>query len=68
MNAVSIELATTLNRFIAENAHRHIFASNPTDQTSNIIPRIVDKIAYEDEKREWESWHIRQMELEKEYQ
>lgn len=68
MNTVSIELATTLNRFIAENAHRHIFASNPTDEISNIIPRVVDKIAYEDEKREWETWHMRQMELEKKYQ
>lgn len=68
MNTVSIELATTLNRFIAENAHRHIFASNPTDGISSIIPRVVDKIAYDDEKREWETWHTRQMELEKEYQ
>ncbi len=68
MNAVSRELATTINRFIAENAHRHIFSSKPDSEISGIRPRTVDQVAYEEEKKEWETWHIRQMELEKEYQ
>jgi len=68
LNAVSKELALSFNQFIAENAYRHIFGSYRLDEISNIHPRIVDKEAYESERWEWETWHLRQKELEKGYQ
>ncbi|MEK4355448.1 DUF4238 domain-containing protein [Paenibacillus sp. FSL R5-0475] len=67
MNNVTRELAETLNRFIAENAHRHIFGLNPVDEISEIYPRIVNQVAYDHEKKEWETWHVRQKKLEQEY-
>lgn len=68
INTVSRELATELNRFIAENAHRHVFGSKPIAEISGILPRTVDKVAFDGEKREWEAWHERQKESEKGYQ
>jgi hypothetical protein len=67
MNNVTRELARTLNRFIVENAHRHIFGLDPVNEISEIYPRIVNQVAYEHEKREWETWHVRQKKLEQEY-
>ncbi|AKG35636.1 hypothetical protein VK70_14500 [Paenibacillus durus ATCC 35681] len=68
LNNISKELSTMLNRFIAENAHRYIFATNPTKETSEIRPRIVNSEDYENEKREWENWHTGQKNLEMEFQ
>lgn len=51
MNNVTRELAETLNRFIAENSHRHIFGLNPVDEISEIYPRIVNQVAYDHEKK-----------------
>ncbi|MCL6601285.1 MAG: DUF4238 domain-containing protein [Paenibacillus sp.] len=67
MNNVTRVLARTLNRFIAENAHRHIFGLDPVNEMSGVVPRIVNHVAYEHEKREWETWHVRQKKLEQEY-
>ncbi|MFM9329083.1 DUF4238 domain-containing protein [Paenibacillus mesotrionivorans] len=62
------ELYIMLNRFIVENAHRYIFASNSVKDVSKIRPRNVNKEIFDQEKQEWESWHARQKELEQEYQ
>ncbi|MEI2395174.1 DUF4238 domain-containing protein [Paenibacillus phytohabitans] len=67
LNTVTEELAMTINRFIAENAHRHILSQTPIKDMSIIMPRVVDQASYEHEKREWETWHIRQKRLEQEY-
>lgn len=67
MNSVTRAIARIFNRFIAENAHRQIFWLDPVYEVSEIYPRIVNQVAYEDEKREWETWHVRQKSLEQEY-
>lgn len=62
------ELYTMLNQFIVENAHRYIFSSNSIKNVSKIRPRKINKEIFDQEKQQWESWHARQKELEKEYQ
>jgi hypothetical protein len=68
LHNISVELAMMLNRFIAENAHRYIFAASPINGIGEVVPRVVNNDAYRNENMEWENWHARHKKLEMEYQ
>lgn len=65
---MSNELAMTVNRLISENAYKSIFAFTPVDDIQSIVPRVVDEVAFREDKMKWEEWHTIQRELEAEYQ
>lgn len=54
---VAPELATKLQRVIAEHGHRWIFASDPISDISGLRARKVDRQLYVDEIRAWKDWH-----------
>lgn len=62
---VSEELALLINQFIAEHAHRHIFAIAPC-AIEEIRPRHVSLDAFLQEKQSWETWHQQQSDAEAE--
>ena len=47
-------------RFIAEHAHRSMFAVRPTSDVENLRPRVVDRVRYEHETQMWNRWHEEQ--------
>ena len=53
-----------LQRFIAERAHRQLFARARTKSVPRLRSRIVDCVAYESEQQEWEQWHSSQVRAE----
>lgn len=62
---ISEELAVLINRFIAEHAHRDIFAAVPC-ALEKIRPRHVSLEAFLHEKQAWETWHTEQSDAEAE--
>lgn len=61
---VSARLACGLLRFIAENAHRSIFAEKVDPIVEALRPRRVSAEQYNSEKEAWERWHRDQSEAE----
>ena len=59
--------AKFIRRFIAEHAHRMIFASTEDPQVRKLKPREVnlEKVRYESEQ--WKNWHRGQSEAEREF-
>ena len=49
-----------VNRFLAERAHRMIFAWEPLAAVSQWRPRIADRVAYDHEQQLWRDWHAEQ--------
>ena len=47
----------TLQRFLAERAHRSVFAARPIRRVAWFHPRRVDANAFAAERRAWELWH-----------
>jgi hypothetical protein len=54
---VSEEVATGIQRFIVENAHRYIYGRSPNTAVMDWRPRIVDSIAFHSEAQQWKSWN-----------
>lgn len=49
--------AGLIRRFIAEHAHRMIFAPSPDSAVPELRPRTVNDDIYQDEKKQWDEWH-----------
>jgi hypothetical protein len=47
-------------RFIAEHAHRMIFAAEPDPRVPKLRPRVANREAIENEKQQWRKWHDEQ--------
>ncbi|MEX2226837.1 MAG: DUF4238 domain-containing protein [Dehalococcoidia bacterium] len=58
---LSVEGTTLFQRFLAERAHRAIFANKPMDWVGEVRTRIVDAAQYEGEQRAWQRWPIEQL-------
>ncbi len=58
--------STTLKiqKFLAEKAHRSIYAHHSMPLVSILRPRRVDLNAFNSEKKQWEEWHNQQNEAE----
>lgn len=52
--------AEMIRKFIAEHAHRMIFATHPDDEIPQLRPRYVSRDAYLAEKERWGKWHEEQ--------
>lgn len=63
---ITNEQAAIMNKCIAENAYRYVFAEDPIADIGSLAERIVDRDAFIREKEEWDNWHVRQKILEKE--
>jgi hypothetical protein len=65
---VEPSIAKDFQRFIAEHAHRALFAVRSTSDVENIRPRVVDRVQYEHETQMWNRWHEEQTRAELELQ
>lgn len=54
---VSESLAKMIQRFIAEHAHRLIFAAIKDPEVESIRPRTVDRSLFNEEREQWKRWH-----------
>jgi len=60
------ERAALVRRFIAERAHRYVFASSPDQTVPLLRPRTVDAAELRREQAEWARWHNDQSTAERE--
>lgn len=60
------EQAWMIRRFIAEQAHRFIFAASPDAEVPKLRPRKVDAAILRSEQEQWRSWHEDQTKAERE--
>lgn len=58
--------AEMIRRFIAEHAHRMIFAVEPDAEVPKLHPRTVDADILRDETEQWKKWHEEQTAAERE--
>src|SRR5437660_8729030 len=58
--------AEMIRRFIAEHAHRFIFAASPDAEVPKLRPRIVDLALLRDEDEQWRRWQGDQTNAERE--
>lgn len=63
---VPADLARKLHRFIAEHAHRLIFADAREPSVGKLRPRVVNEEWFNSEKQEWARWHDNQSRAERE--
>ena len=49
-----------IRRFIAEHAHRMIFAASPEQDIVDLRPRTVDEQRFREEEQMWQDWHAEQ--------
>jgi hypothetical protein len=49
--------AEMIRRFIAEHAHRYIFAASPDADVPSLRPRIANAALLADEREQWRKWH-----------
>jgi uncharacterized protein DUF4238 len=61
---LSPEHTLLIQRFIAERAHRWIFARGQPRRAVWFRPRTVDQTAFQTERAVWDSWHERHREVE----
>ncbi|MEN3374575.1 DUF4238 domain-containing protein [Dechloromonas sp. ZS-1] len=62
---VSPHLAAMFQRFITEHAHRNIYSMSPDPSVPNQRPRIVDAQRFQDEKKQLEEWHEKNIRAER---
>jgi hypothetical protein len=62
---LSLEVASLFQRFIAEHAHRYVFATAPNPDVELWRPRYVDLAAFKFESEQWEQWHSSQLRAER---
>ena len=53
-----------IRRFTAEHAWRLILTPDPDDEVQGLRPRTVDRVIFEDERKQWANWHQQQTEAE----
>ena len=58
--------AEMIRRFIAEHAHRMIFAAEKDNEVPKLHPRTVNAHLFKDEKEQWRKWHEEQTAAERE--
>jgi len=63
---LSRERTEMMRRFIAEHAHRMIFAKETDNDVPKLRPRIVNSQQFKDEEEQWRNWHEQQTAAEKE--
>src|ERR1043166_2454487 len=56
----SEDQSAKIQRFLAERAHRWIFAQQPVKRVAWLRPRHVNAEAFKAEEREWANWHDKQ--------
>lgn len=56
----SSDQAELIRRFIAEHAHRIIFAIEPDSNVPKLRPRIINANIFRDERMQWSKWHEEQ--------
>jgi Protein of unknown function (DUF4238) len=54
---VQAEVARQFQKFIAEHAHRYIFAIEIDPEVEGVRPRTVDSLLFKEEAEQWEKWH-----------
>jgi hypothetical protein len=54
---LSLAKAEMIRRFIAEHAHRIIFAAESDTDVPKLRPRLVSADLFRDEKMQWSKWH-----------
>lgn len=59
--------AQVIRRFIAEHAHRFIFAASSEPEMARLRPRIASLDLLRDEDEQWRRWHEDQTNLEREF-
>jgi hypothetical protein len=59
------EKAMMICRFIAEHAHRMIFAAEQDNLIPLLRPRTVSAQLFKDEEKQWQKWHEEQTEAER---
>ena len=57
--------AEMLRRFIAEHAHRMIFAASPDPAIPALRPRLADAERFRSEREQWRTWHREQSDAER---
>jgi len=57
---VHSQQAEDFQRYIAEHAHRLIFAASPDDDIQRLRPRVVNPELVRSESEEWQKWHEKQ--------
>lgn len=62
---LSERVATDLQKFIVENAHRYIYGRSPNAHVSNWRPRTVDSNAFNAEALQWKDWNREQSDAER---
>jgi hypothetical protein len=50
-------IADMIRRFIAEHAHRYIFAASANNEVPRLRPRIADAALLRNEGEQWRRWH-----------
>jgi hypothetical protein len=65
-SVVPRDRAEMIRRFIAEHAHRFIFAASADTEVQRLRPRIVDPALLRDERQLWCRWHEYQTVAERE--
>jgi hypothetical protein len=60
-----VELATQIQRFTVEHAHRYVFGRTADPQVGLWRPRTVDSKAFYAEAEQWKSWNPEQSEAER---
>lgn len=63
---VKPDMAEAFQRFLAEHAHRAIFAASPTEAVAKARPRTVDAVAFHAEGEAWNKWPEQQSRAERE--
>jgi len=61
------QMAILIRRFIAEHAHRMIFAPAPQPEITDFRSRTVDGEAYRQEQEQWKRWHHEQTAAERRF-
>jgi hypothetical protein len=57
--------AEMIQRFLIDNAHRPVFASECDEFVPHTRPRTVDAVAYQGEMDQWRQWHERNAKAER---
>jgi uncharacterized protein DUF4238 len=65
-SVISRAKAEMIRRFIAEHAHRYIFATSDEKEVANLRPRKVDAALLRNEYEQWRRWHEDQIRAERE--
>lgn len=65
---LSLQNTIKIKRFIAERAHRMIFARQQRPEVNRFRPRVVDLEAYQAEQEAWNEWHDDQSRAEREHE